>query len=113
LSIYEDSQNDPVNAVQANLTYMSNQFDFVKIDDSGSAFAIKAQNDGGNGKISIARGNIHPVTGKQLIAKVVLKSKVSSGSADINFTDGSGIVRSSDNKEILQDSTGGTYTLTQ
>ncbi|HSW79965.1 MAG TPA: cohesin domain-containing protein [Candidatus Saccharimonadales bacterium] len=113
LSLYEDSQADAVNAVQTNLTYPTDKFDLVKIDTTGSAFAIKAQQDGGGGTIKIARGTINPVTGKQLVAKVQLKAKASSGTADVEFANGSGIVRSSDNKEILQNTNGATFTLTQ
>jgi uncharacterized protein (UPF0333 family) len=113
IALYEDSKSDSVNAVQTNLTYPADKLKLVKIDTSGSAFAIKAQEDGGSGSIKIARGTIKPVTGKQLVARAQFRAKANSGTANIEFTDGSGIVRSSDNKEILHDTNGQQYMLTQ
>lgn len=110
--VWEDSLGDQVNAVQANLSYPADKFDFVNIDSSNSAFGVTAPSNGGNGTITIARGTVNPVVGKQLVASFTLKPTVSSGKASIDFTSGSAIERSTDNQNTLQQTYGGTYTLT-
>ncbi len=113
VQIYEDSQGDKVNAVQANLTYPTNLLDFVSIDTSSSAFGVTAPSHGGSGTVVIARGSVTPVIGKQLVAAVTFKPKSSSGNANIDFASGSAVLRSTDNKNTLNSTTGATYTLTQ
>ena len=55
VSIRENSGNEPVNSVQANLSYPANLLDFVSINSS-SAWGVVAQNSGGSGSVQIARG---------------------------------------------------------
>jgi hypothetical protein len=109
LEIWVDTGGDPVNAVQANLTYPTDKFDFNSIDAKGSAFEVQAMSTGGDGKINIARGHIGDVKGSALVAKVLLVAKTNSGAADVSFVSGSAVVRSSDHKDILKDKTGGTF----
>lgn len=113
VKVWEDSMNDQANAVQANITYPADKFDFVSVNTSGSAFSVAAPSDGGSGVITIARGTIHPVNGKQLLASFTLKAKAGSGTANIEFAKGSAVMRSTDNKNTLKQTYGGTYTLTQ
>src|SRR4051812_4395571 len=47
VDIHESSGTEPVNAVQANLTYSETQLDFVGIDSSTSAFGTEAEATGG------------------------------------------------------------------
>jgi hypothetical protein len=112
IGVYENSQSNPVNAVQANLTYPTAKFTFVAIDPTGSAFSVPAQGIGSNGSIKIARGSFGKLTGNRLVAKIVLRANVSSGNAAVNFVSGSGIIRTTDHKDILQKTSGATYTLT-
>jgi hypothetical protein len=111
IEIWMDAKSQPVNAVQANLSYPADKFDFSSVDNSGSAFEVAAQSDGGNGSIKIARGHVGSLSGKQLVTRVnlVAKSGTGKGNATINFTSGSVIVRSTDNVNVLSGTTGGRY----
>jgi hypothetical protein len=107
--VWVDTGGDPVNAVQANLTYPTDKYDFGSIDSKGSAFEVQAMSTGGNGKINIARGHIGDVKGPAFIAKVNLVAKTSKGDANVSFAAGSAVVRSTDHKDILKDKTGGSF----
>lgn len=107
LGIYVNS-TDPVNAVQANLSYPANLLDFSSIASS-SNFGIEAQSTGGGGSVAIGRGTINPVTGSKLVATVRFKAKASSGTAAIAFASGSGVA--SNGTAILGATTGATVAL--
>jgi flagellar basal body-associated protein FliL len=106
--VWVDTADQPVNAVQANLTYPADKFDFNSIDAKGSAFEVQAMSKGGDGKISIARGHIGDVKGQALVAKIVLAAKAK-GDAKIEFTTGSAVVKSTDHTDILKEKTGGSF----
>src|SRR4030042_4609996 len=114
VQVRENSEGEPVNAVQAKIAYDTSKLDAVSIDGSSSAFQIKAQETISLGVVTIARGvnaGEPPVTGDQLVASVHFKAKSSSGSTSVNFTDGTVLVRSTDNANILNGTVGGTYTI--
>lgn len=111
LEIWMDAKSQPVNAVQANLTYPADKFEFGNIDTTGSAFEIEAESSGGDGQVKIARGHIGSVSGIQLVAKVNLIAKSGKGSSFVNFASGSAIVRSTDNANVLGSTGGGNYNL--
>jgi chitodextrinase len=112
VTIHENSGTDPVNAVQANLTYPTSQLQFVSIDSTTSAFSVDAQATGGSGAVTIARGAAGgtSVTGDQIVAVVTFKA-IGLGAGAVSFGAGSAIVRSTDNISILVTQTGGTYTV--
>lgn len=109
--VWVDSKDVPVNAVQANLNYPADKFDFVSIDSSGSAFTIQAEATGGDGKVSVARGQVGGVTGKQLVAKVTLRAKTTGGNADISFSNDSAVISATDNKNVLNNSSGAQFSV--
>lgn len=112
VQIREDSGTEPVNAVQANLTYDANMLDFVSIDDAGTAFGFPLDESGGGGSVKIARMSIpDPQTGDQLIVTVTFTAKTTPGATTIDFASGTAIVRSTDNVDILGSTTPGTYTI--
>jgi preprotein translocase subunit YajC len=112
LEVWADSGSMPVNAVQANLTYPVDKLTFVSIDSSSSAFVVTAPSTGGSGKVAIARGNIKPVTGKVLVAKVSFTvNTASSGSVPVSFGQGSALVSSTSHTNVLTKTYGGTYSL--
>ena len=113
LSVWVDSYDQPVNAVQANLSYPADKYDFVNIDASLSAFGIEAQASGGNGSVNIARGQVGSISGHQLLAKINLLAKDNNGSSSVSFSGGSAVVRSTDNVNILNQTKGGRYTLSR
>ncbi|HVU59605.1 MAG TPA: carboxypeptidase regulatory-like domain-containing protein [Candidatus Saccharimonadales bacterium] len=100
VAIYENSGSEPVNAVQANITYPTSSLQFVSITSS-AAFGVTAQNSGGGGNVQIARGTITAVTGSQLVASVTFKALVSSGSATLSFVGGSAVVSATSNTNIM------------
>jgi hypothetical protein len=110
--IWVDTANQPVNAVQANLTYPADKFDFNAIDGKGSAFEVQAMSKGGSGEISIARGHVGDIKGQALLAKVVLVAK-NKGDASLNFASGSAVVRSTDHINILKDKTNSSFKISK
>jgi hypothetical protein len=107
--VWVDTGGQPVNAVQANLTYPVDKFDFSSINTKGSAFEVQALSTGGNGKISLGRGHIGEVKGAGLVAKITLTAKSNKGDADVEFAAGSAVVRSTDHKDILHDKLKGSF----
>lgn len=113
LQVWEDSLSQPVNAVQANLIYSDSAFSVVDIDSSGSAFSVQAQSGVSNGIISIGRGNMTALTGKQLVANVTLRPKMTSGKTTINFASGTILSSADTNKNILKSTFGGNYSFSR
>lgn len=113
IEIRENSGSTGVNAVQANFSYPSDKLTFVSSDGSGSGFTTEAQNVGGNGTVTLARGIIGSLTGDQLIAKVTFKVNTT-GTANLSFINGSALISASTNQNIISslsaDGTG-VYTL--
>ena len=113
VTITENSGTDPVNAVEADLTYDQSKVQFASVDATTSAFSVQAANSGGGGIVTIARGvtgGAAPLTGSQTVA-IVNFTTVAPGSAAINFAGSSAIVRSTDSTNVLVTKTGGTYTI--
>lgn len=110
VSVRENSGNEPVNSVQANLSYPANLLDFVSISSS-SAWGVVAQNSGGGGSVQIARGALPAVSGDQLVASVRFRAKTDSGTASINFASDSAVVSASSNKDVKSGERGSSYTL--
>jgi hypothetical protein len=111
--VWVDTGNQPVNAVQANLTYPTDSFDFNSVNAKGSAFEIQASSTGGEGKVTIARGHIGEIKGKALVAKVVLTAKTTKGDTQVEFAVGSAVVRSTDHVDILKQKTGSTFKISK
>src|SRR3989344_1133457 len=116
VQVRENSVTEPVNAVQANLTYDSTKLNFVSLDDPpvGTLFKTVAEGSGGAGSIRIARsleGGVPAAVGDQLVATVIFRARYSLGSTSVGFDAGSAIVRSTDNTNILVTTSGGSYTV--
>src|SRR4030042_6501661 len=116
VQVRENSNTEPVNAVQANLTYDATKLDFVSLDNppAGTSCTTVAEGSGGAGSIRIARalaGGATPVTGDQLVATVTFKAKYVPGATCVSLAAGSSIVRSTDNIDILGNTTSGTFTV--
>lgn len=109
--IWVDTGGQSVNAVQANLTYPTDKFDFNSIDGTKSAFEVQALSKGGDGSITIARGHVGTLTGAQLISTVNLTAKSSKGAAELKFASGSAVVSATTHTNILKTSTGLSYTV--
>lgn len=114
VQIRENSGTEPINAVQANLSYDTAKLTFVSIDnidDGISSFDLEFEKVGGGGSIKIARASTTPKTGVQVVAVVTFTAKISPGLTNVSFTTGSMVVRSTDHTDILGGTTGGTYTI--
>lgn len=111
VEIRVDTAGQSTNAVQADLTYSTNFFEFQSINSSASAYGIDAQATGGSGSVSIARGNISGVSGDVLVAAVSFKVIAGSGTGSINFSDSSVLLRASDSSDILASTIDGSYTV--
>jgi hypothetical protein len=112
VGIRENSGGEPVNGVQANLTYPANLLTYTGASSS-SAFSIVAQTSGGGGSVQIGRGALPAVSGNQLVATLRFKANTDTGVATINFAGGSSVVSANSNQNIMTGSTGGNYTLTK
>lgn len=111
VNVRENSGAEPVNSVQANLTYPAELLDFVSISSS-TAWGVVAENSGGGGSVKIARGALPAVTGDQLVASVRFKAKTDSGTASISFASGSAVVSANSSTDVKSGDRGGSYTLT-
>ena len=109
VAVRVDTGTEPVNAVQANLSYPADKLELTDISYTGSAFGIEAESSGGSGTIRMGRGSIQAQTGNLLFASLTFRALIGSGSAAVNFTDGSSVVRSTDNQDILASTGNGTY----
>ncbi len=104
--------SDPINAVQANLSYSSN-LSVIGIDYGSSAFPVQAESSYGSGQIRIARGAFTPLTGDVLVATVSFKA-LSRGPANITFnTPSSTLIRQTDSTNILGALVNGAYSVTK
>lgn len=113
VDIFEDSGTEPVNAVEADLTYPSSLLTYKSITSS-TACGIEAPSSGGGGSVQVVRGCGTPpngVTGSQLVATVTFTA-ANAGTASITFKSSSRVVSSNTNTNILSGTTGGSYTIT-
>ncbi len=101
VQVRENSGTASVNAVQADFSYPATLVDFVSIDTTGTAFTTEAPSSGANGQVSIARGLIGSVTGDQLVATVVFKTKTSSGNVPMAFLNSSALLDATSNQDLL------------
>jgi len=111
VSVRESSGSEPVNAVQANISYPASQLQFLSISSS-SAFSVAAQSTGGGGLVQIGRGALPSVTDDQLVATVQFKALIGNGTASLSFAAGSSVVSATSNTNIMTSSPGGGYSLT-
>jgi hypothetical protein len=95
-----------VNAVEADISYPADKLDFVSIDDSASAFSIKAESTGANGTVKIARGSTTAVTGDLPVATVTFKAKTAKGSANLSFLSSSALVSNTTNQSVVSATAG-------
>ncbi len=111
VTIHENSGTDPINAVEADLTYDQTKLQFVSIDASASAFDLSATSTGGAGSVKIARAKSSTsLTGDQVVASVTFTA-IGTGSTSVSFAASSAIVLTSNATNVLVITTPGTYTI--
>lgn len=111
MQVWVDTLTQPTTAVQANITYPTQFFEFVAIDTSTSEFGIDVQASGGDGVIKIARGNFAKLTGKHLVATIQLRALTKASSANLNFTAESEIINADTFQNILATSSGAKFSI--
>jgi len=110
VAVYEDSHTDSLNGVQANLSYNPSLLSVASITPNSSVWQVQAENSASNGLIKIGLGTTAPVTGSQLVATVKFTA-AGAGNAQVAFTTGTGLLRSSDNSVEPSNNTGGSYVI--
>ena len=109
--IWVDSAAEPVNAVQADLTYPPDRLSYAGVDTADSGFGVTAETTGAAGKVLVVRGNTAPLTGKQLVGRVNFVAQAT-GPAKVDIDKQSQLLRSADNKNILSSLAGVQYKVT-
>jgi hypothetical protein len=112
LSIHENSGGTAINVAQTDLTYPSSQFNFISAA-VGTGWS-EAQNDSSTPGTLLFAAFPTPgttVTGDQVVARVVLQAKTSSGVASVNFANSAGVAQSSDNTLLPLTTFGRNYSM--
>lgn len=107
-----DSGAEDINTVQANLSYDDSKLEYISASETGSNFGLQAQTQGGAGVVKIARGNLKPLKGVQVVTTLTFKAKAAEGTTTIEFKDGSLVIRPSDVTNILGSTQKGIYSFT-
>lgn len=112
VEVWADSGTEKVNAVQIVLSYPQDKLQYKSVDASGSAFPIAASAKASGGKVTIARGAATPISGHLLVAKVHFTVLAGSGEASVQFTKSTALVSATTHKNVLESTSGNTFTLT-
>ncbi len=89
----------PVNAAELHLSYPAGAYD-ITIDSNGSAFGIGAPDKATPGSLVISRGNIAPINGKVLFAKLNVKANQNGQVNQLQTVTGTQILTSNGNTNI-------------
>lgn len=107
--VWADSLNHPMGAVQARLMYPADKFEFVTVDTTASAFITETAAATADGTVLLSRSTPDGLTGRQFVAKVTFRAKSTAGSASLWFAEDSKVLRSTDQANILEETSGGQY----
>lgn len=103
VGVYIDSNTD-VNAAQLKIVYPESEFSFVSIDSTNSKFLIKAEESQEPGIITVTRGNIQALSGKQLFTNILLTVKSGANLNHLSYAKNDSLVMSKENVNILSGS---------
>jgi hypothetical protein len=113
--IVDETSTDSVNAVQLDMSYPSASLRLNSVSSgtaASSPFGLCGQSAGGSGTVSVGCASTLSVTGTQPVANINFTVIASSGSAAVNVTTGSSIVRTSDQANVWNNlPTAATYTI--
>lgn len=111
LTIREDSGTDPVNSVQAAVAYSTSQLQYTGMTEGD--FPLVAHNTTNPGEIIVSRYiTTGPLSGNRAIVTLNFKVLASSGTVNVSIDRAnSGVNRSTDDTDILQVLTGGSFTV--
>ena len=109
VDVFIDSSTT-VNAAQITIIYPTDEFSLQKVDSTKSKFSISASEKVSQGSITIAKGNVEPLKGRNLLVTLVLKPlKSSSSIGNLSYNTSDSLVMSTQNVNILS----GSQVLTQ
>lgn len=108
-----NTQNQPINAAQAILTYDTSKLEFVSIDSEQGVLDMKLIEKGGDGKVELVHGTAQKYAGNGLLARVTFKALADKGKTQIGFDATSALAHADTNTNILQQQTGATVTLSR
>lgn len=100
VEVFIDS-NTEVNAAQIKILYPENKFTYLSTDSSNSKFSIKAEESQSQGSITVARGNIQALKGKELFTTIIFTAKKGASLSDLRYEPNDSLVMSKDNVNIL------------
>jgi len=114
LRVWADSLDKPMAAVEAQLSYPTDRFEYVGFDAGASRFTVDNASRGEAGLVVLSRSytptpDMAGLTGRQFIGKVVLRAKGAAGAASVGFTESSRILQAGSNTDILERTSGGEY----
>lgn len=104
---------DSINAVEATLTYDTEQISVVSISKDGSAFSLWTTEptfSNANGTIEFGGGSPTPFTTTSNLVNITFRT-VAEGTAAVSFTDVSILAADGLGTDVYEGSTGGTYTV--
>jgi hypothetical protein len=100
--VYANPGETEVNAVGVRASFPTDSFELVDISYEGSGFDIQAKEEVKNGTITLDRGATKNQKGEQLVATVTLKTLKPSTDSGLTLNEGSILIQSSNNKNILK-----------
>jgi hypothetical protein len=113
VQVWLDTKDIQVNTVQAVLQYPTDKLAFVSSEGAGSHFDIEAENTNAGGKVTMARGSVTPLMGKQLVGMVTFKAIKARSTASLQFDPTSQSLATSDQRNVLANLVGGQYSITK
>lgn len=85
VSVFENSDGEPVNGVQAYIDYSAASLQLVSVSTAGSPFSTCTESGGGNGRVGIACALLGgSTTGNQRIGVITFKVLAASGGASLS-----------------------------
>jgi hypothetical protein len=100
--VYANPGETEVNAVGVRASFPTDSFELADINYEGSGFDIQAKEEIKNGAITLDRGATKNVKGEQLVATITLKALKPAVDSGLTLNEGSILIQSSNNKNILK-----------
>lgn len=111
VQVWADGLEEPVNAVTAVVQYPVAELEFVSVQGTQSAYGVEAESTGGNGIVTISRGNTAPLTGPNVVAEVTFRVLDAAQRPALGLAPESQLLRVSDNTNILAKRTGAQFSI--
>jgi hypothetical protein len=100
--VYVNPGETEVNAVGVRASFPTDNFELADINYEGSGFDIQAKEEVKNGVVTLDLGATKNLKGEQFVATITLKALKPSTDSGLTLNDGSILIQSSNNKNILK-----------